>query len=66
MRNGKTNESGRLDIGACIRHVDIRICPIMILKTGISLSCCRRTKKWSRAAHHIAMDKALKACNIGS
>lgn len=31
MRNGKLNESGRLDIGACIRNVDVRICPFMIL-----------------------------------
>lgn len=91
MRNGKTNKAGRLDIGACIRNVDIRICPFMILAmyffSMFQVDCkpfpdftrsenwyltkllqtngdC--TKEWSYAAHHHAMEKALKACNISS
>lgn len=91
MKNGKTNKSGRLDIGSCIRNVDIRICPFMVTSmyffsmfhvdckpfpdftrsenwyfTKLLQTSEDCTKEWSYAAHHHAMEKALKACNIGS
>lgn len=31
MKNGKTNKSGLLEVGSCIRNVDVRVCPFMML-----------------------------------
>ena len=31
MKNGKTNKNGRLEVSACMRNVDYKICPFMML-----------------------------------